>query len=755
MRKLPERTAGLLVITPDREPEIGADAAMRIWPERMVEIGFLFILGALAACARSAPTAYIPDAAGPPACDVAATRPCSCPVGYSGVETCETSRRWSPCICDPEQTDRCNSGNGGCDPLTTCTDTAAGRTCGPCPFGYTGTGETSCEDIDECLDGNGGCSKNGTCTNTAGSRTCECLPGYSGDGITCYEIGGECVVNNGGCSPNAICATTSGHVTCTCKPGYSGDGHSCDDIDECLVGNGGCSASAMCTNTPGSRNCTCEPGYSGDGTACDDINECLEGNGGCSANAVCTNTPGSLTCACNPGYSGDGLHCSDIDECLYVNGGCSANAICTNTPGSRTCACKPGHSGDGLYCNDINECLDWNGGCSANAICTNTPGSRTCACKPGYSGDGLLCYSVQEPLAAAQPLAAGSNFTCALTAVGAVKCWGLNYYGALGTGDTANRNIPTQVVGLSSGTIAITAGSNHACALMETGEMRCWGSNTSAQLGMGDTSNRYIPVQVSGLSSGVIALSAGIVHTCGLMIGGELKCWGYNYFGALGTGDTTTRYVPTQVSGLSSGVFDVSAGAYHTCALTNAGEIKCWGRNDGGQLGTGDTAARNVPTPVSGLASGVMAISAGDNHTCALLDTGAMKCWGQNNRGQLGTLDTGVRLTPTQVSGMSSWVAGISAGGSHTCALTLVGEMKCWGDNIYGALGTGAGSGIFTYPTQVSGLSSGVLAMSLGNMHTCAQTDISELKCWGYNYNGQLGTGDTTVRLTPVQVVGF
>jgi alpha-tubulin suppressor-like RCC1 family protein len=348
-------------------------------------------------------------------------------------------------------------------------------------------------------------------------------------------------------------------------------------------------------------------------------------------------------------------------------------------------------------------------------------------------------------------VSAGHDHTCALTTGGGVQCWGLNDHGELGNGTSIDSATPVRVFGLSNGVAAISASADHTCALTTAGGMKCWGYNASGELGNGTTNDSTAPVNVSGLSSGVAAISAGNHHTCALTTGGGVKCWGTNTFGQLGDGTTASSTTPVDVWVLSSGVVAISSGGYHTCALMTGGGVQCWGRNIYGELGDGTTTDSSSPINVSGLSSGIAAISAGFTHTCALTTGGGMKCWGFNGQGRLGDGTTTDRSTPGDVSGLSSGVAAISASNYHTCALTIGGGAKCWGYNNFGMLGDGTTTSSST-PVDVSGLSSGLAAISAGGEHTCALTTEEDVKCWGSNRNGQLGDGSTTDSTAPVNV---
>lgn len=354
-------------------------------------------------------------------------------------------------------------------------------------------------------------------------------------------------------------------------------------------------------------------------------------------------------------------------------------------------------------------------------------------------------------------ISTGMFTNCALTEAGGVKCWGYNYDGELGNGTSNDSLIPVDVSGLTSGVVGISNGHKHTCALTSLGGVKCWGFNVDGELGDGTTTSRRTPVDVSGLTSGVAGISANGYHTCAVMNNGAVKCWGYNAFGELGNGTTNSSSTPVSVSSLSSGVSVVKAGEYHTCALMSAGGVKCWGQNYSGQLGDATFISKLIPVDVSGLTSGVAALSTGGLHTCALTTGGGLKCWGDNTYGQLGngaTLPAPPSSTPVSVSGLTSGVKVISGGSRHTCALTTGDAAKCWGNNQYGQLGNGT-TGLSSFPVNVSGLTSGVNVIRAGYWDSCALMLSGGLKCWGDNQYGELGDGTYNNALIPVTVYGF
>ena len=270
-------------------------------------------------------------------------------------------------------------------------------------------------------------------------------------------------------------------------------------------------------------------------------------------------------------------------------------------------------------------------------------------------------------------LAAGSYHTCALLQFGKLKCWGNAELGQLGLGSIDHRGDQPgemgdalQPVDLDALVVAVSAGLYHNCAVLEQGNVKCWGNNGSGQLGLGDTNYRgvfpnemgenLLPLDLDGVA---VAVTTGHYHSCALLEGGSVKCWGGNFCGQLGLGDNEDRGDELNEMGPALPVVDldgsavaVSAGATHTCALLDDGRVKCWGCNDSGRLGLGDVLHRGdgpgemgatLPAVDLGPNRTARALVAGGGHSCALLDNGLAKCWGGNNLGQLGLGDTAHR----------------------------------------------------------------------------------------------------------------
>ncbi len=312
----------------------------------------------------------------------------------------------------------------------------------------------------------------------------------------------------------------------------------------------------------------------------------------------------------------------------------------------------------------------------------------------------------------------------------------------------------------AAGAASIDLGGTHSCAVTSEGGVRCWGANGFGQLGDGTNVSRATPVDVVGLESGVTAVSAGGWHTCALTDAGGVKCWGSNAWGNLGNGsEEPYSTVPVDAAGLDSGVTAISAGADHVCAVTSGGGVKCWGMNIHGELGDGTTTDRYEPVDVVGLPSAVVSVAAGQIGTCALTDGDAVLCWGPG--------------APAVVPGMESGVNAISMY-SQVCALTGSGGVKCGSpaadvpglDSGVVDVATGGSEscavtsegGVRCWeaggtPVDVVGLGGVAVAVSGGEWHTCALMAAGNVKCWGWSSSGQLGNGTLGVSETPVDVL--
>ena len=353
-------------------------------------------------------------------------------------------------------------------------------------------------------------------------------------------------------------------------------------------------------------------------------------------------------------------------------------------------------------------------------------------------------------------LALGGAHSCALTSAGGARCWGNDQQGQLGdfSGGILYSTTPVNGIGLSTGLRELASGAEHACALTAAGGVKCWGRNDVGQLGDGTLTRALRQVDVVALSN-VAAIGSGPSsrHTCAVLRSGGVACWGFNGTGQLGNGNAVNQATPVTVQGLGAPVRMVSTGANHSCALTGGGAVQCWGHNANGQLGDGTTQPSLVPVAVRGLQSGVVAITSGFTHNCALLQSGAVRCWGGNGRGQLGAGTAAPQsLEPLEVAGLRG-VVRIAAGSLHACALDGAGAVACWGDNAHGQVGDGTLTAR-NRPAAVRGLAADARGLALGAEHSCALLQGGGVLCWGNNGSGRLGDATLASRAIPQLVVG-
>lgn len=272
--------------------------------------------------------------------------------------------------------------------------------------------------------------------------------------------------------------------------------------------------------------------------------------------------------------------------------------------------------------------------------------------------------------------------------------------------------------------------------------MLCWGRNDFGQLGDGRRNDSARLVKVAGLTDAV-QLATGHDFSCARRRGGTVICWGNNFDGQLGDGRgnigrTALNLRPSRVTGLGEAI-QISTGEYHACALERSGAVKCWGNGDDGQIGSDAARAFARPQPIVQLEK-VKQVASGWSHVCALEHSGSVKCWGRNTEGQLGDGKSGSRLKPVKVATIRDGVELVS-GYDHTCARTRRGEVWCWGDNSAGQLGAGArGEPKRNTPVRVDGLGK-VAQLAAGHKHNCVRQTSGRIACWGGNSHGQLGEG--------------
>ncbi|WP_428265177.1 RCC1 domain-containing protein [Haliangium sp.] len=681
------------------------------------------------------------DAENTAACDVDCTRP-SCGDGFvnpAAGEQCDPPSESCSADC---QRMSCDDGvvdlgeecdEGGLDTATCdadCTrvrcgdgyrNPAVGEECDA--VGNTATCNADCT-IAECGDGYANGSAGEQCDTAGDSTTCnaDCTTSRCGDryvnradGETCDEGGHDSPTCDGDCTMPR------------CGDGWLNlhNAEACDD--------GGMSAEcdADCTIAE------CGDNYvnTAAGEQCDD------GNG----------DDGDACVGCQNARCGDGHIRAGEEEC--DDGNLDNDDECTTLCTEPTCydGIRDGGEADvdcGAVCGVS---------CRMSQACEGPQDCVAGTCVAGRCTPGRL--------------AAGGAHTCIRLDTGAIRCWGFGGDGRLGYGNpnSIGDDEPASAGGdvdVGGSVVQVATGSNHTCALHTTGEIRCWGQNLDGRLGypgVDQIGDDETPASVESVDVGgtVIQVVTGRDHACALLQTGDVRCWGHGGNGRLGYGNTSSigdDEVPSTAGDVDVGgrVVQVAAGGVHTCALLETGHVRCWGQGRDGQLGyanaqsIGDDEAPSSAGDVD-VGGTVVQITAGEKHTCALLEIGTVRCWGAGAGGVLGygnTVSRGDDEAPS-VAGdvdVGGQVIQIAAGYRHTCALLASGYVRCWGNEGIGQLGYGNVDAIGDdeVPASAGNVDVGgtVVAIAAGKGHTCALLDTGAVRCWGEELGGRLGYGN-------------
>ncbi|RMD63071.1 hypothetical protein D6833_06050, partial [Candidatus Parcubacteria bacterium] len=635
------------------------------------------------------------------------------------------------------------------------------------------------------------------------------------------------------CGAHAICDAGS----CACLQGWGncvdGWGDGCEtDLSSTVDHCGNCSTNCNSLNNVAEVSCidgscrinSCDAQYGN----CDGVTE-----NGCEEDLWVTDSCGT-TCDnrvdCNAEIEhGNGVFCNqgscDYEDCGICMGfysvcyrdcdGDRSNGCETDIYDDMNCRKSCTIIGSGMNCltsvENANNPVCRGGTCTYESCYLNfgdCDGDTTNGCETylldneQYCGDcnttcddASLCEN-GTCIRKVKKVAAGGTFTCAVLWNDRVKCWGANGFGQLGLGDRANRgddpnemgdNLPYVDLGTGRTVKEMCAGSSHACAILDNDRVKCWGYNAYGQLGLGNTNNRGDDPNEMGNNLPYVSLGSGITplqitcggyHTCVRFDNGRVKCWGRNNYGQLGLGDTNNRgdntgemgdFLPFVDLGTGITTWGISSGRYHNCAVTSggsiSGKVKCWGYNYYGQLGIGDTQNRgdgpgemgnNLPiVNFGGTNDLTLQVLSGGYHNCVYVAGKGWKCWGRNDYGQLGLGDTNHRGdSPSELGTALPYVnmdGPFVLGRYHSCSYTT-NYTRCWGYNAYGQLGYGHTNNLGDDPGEVRpgmsrpDLDTAIDSIVLGAYHSCVITPQNRLKCWGANFSGVLGLGDTNHR---------
>lgn len=647
-----------------------------------------------------------------------------------------------------------------CEPATTATR--------PC---YTGPSDT--QGIGACVGGTQTCNAEGqwgACEGEVTPQTEDC-----DEGLVDEDCNG--LINNMGvscaCAPNEV-------ASCYTGPTQTRDIGTCSDGTQTCSSDGRTLGPCGGDVIPATENC--------DNELDDDCNGSV--NNGC----PCTGLP---ACYGGPdGTEGKGICVGGVRTCNEDSqwGNCEGQVL----PGKEDCAtpededCDGATStdeGDGCVCvpNAQADCYTGTTGGPGVGICKS--GKKTCDAD-GKGWSTCVGQVTPEPFdlsgtaadedcsGAPEAIATGEAHSCSIVG-GELKCWGNNGSFQLGVSTKfadsqgANNTPDPQTVLIPSGTpVAVGAGLAHACALLDTGTVQCWGDGGYMQLGVGGIDHteerktiHFDPTAQTPTPIDAIAIAVGFRFSCALLVGteGEVYCWGDNYNGQLGTVSGGITNEPQKSATPLKVILPpldpaiaIAAGQSHACAVLNSGSAYCWGHNGSGQLGFGGSGdgplAPKLVVPKVGTDTafvGLVNIAAGYAHTCAVTDSEKLYCWGDNDYGQLGIGSTSNKETKAiAVGGNFVTVAG---GLAHTCATKSDNSIWCWGDNAYGKLGKGNDDDNTSNYAPASLAIGGAIGIASGKNHSCAlirPSTQSEVYCWGLkNQNGS-----TSTQLSPTPI---
>ena len=722
-----------------------------------------------------------------------------------GEEACPsgTMRCDGACVSTGMDSRHCGTCGNACGENAFCVEGDCMKRCEP--------GKTRCGQENElCFDLESDSSHCGDCFHACETgETCtagECVPRCGDTQMWCdgqcldWNDPAHCGTCDRKCAENEVCNV--GTCELHCDLGLDPCDGACVDLDRDDTNCGACGVACTGGRACAGGSCVCPAGTEACGGACvdtrSDATHCGECGKACDPGASCEDG----VCSCPAGQERcDGVcvnTSTDAANCGACGDACTAgaNAWSSCVGGECVMSCVDSRADcDGLASTgcesnpmtDVANCGACGHACAASETCTGGvccgPGGAICggACVDPQRDDrncggcGVTCLGLPGTTGGACD--AG---TCELA------CADLRGDCNGDVADGCERDLSADrfscgACGNSCGAICsggicrtLTLPGRSfftTCALSSDGRVLCWGLNVCGQVGDGSgpqancrpTGSVYVPnvtkpYEVVGLSS-VAALFVGDYHNCAILSDGGAKCWGANDKGQLGAGDLAPHAAPVTVmdgGAPMQGVVAFGLTESSTCAVLDSGAVKCWGAGADGRLGNGETTDSTSPVAVlSGTTpvAGAVGVAAGAQHVCAILQGGTVACWGKNSYGQLGTGDTNAQSSAVAISGLTG-VDQLSAAGFRTCA-RVGGGVKCWGQNLNGQAGDGTSGATSnkTSPVDVIGVTTAV-SISAGVNHGCATLAGGQAACWGSNSFGQLGNGLTAfTQATPVQVL--